>query len=228
MKGKLIVIEGTDSSGKATQSKKLFEALRRENKNIRKVSYPNYESPSSSLVKMYLGGEFGENPDDVNGYTASLFFAVDRFASYTKEWKKFYEAGGWIVADRYTTANMVHQASKISEGKERKDFMEWLWDLEFVKLGLPVPDCVVFLDMPPDISGLLMKDRNNKITGEKEKDIHEKDKSYLKKSYENALEVARDMNWIVVPCAEYGKVRAIEEIHSETLELVKKIIGEAK
>lgn len=130
------------------------------------------------------------------------------------------------MADRYTTANMVHQASKISEGKKRKDFMEWLWDLEFVKLGLPVPDCVVFLDMPPDISGRLMKDRNNKITGKKEKDIHEKDKDYLKKSYENAIEVARDGGWIVVPCAENGKVRSIDDIHSEILGLVEKIVGE--
>jgi dTMP kinase len=121
---------------------------------------------------------------------------------------------------------MVHQASKISEGKERKNFMEWLWDLEFVKLGLPVPDCVVFLDMPPDISSLLMKDRNNKITGKKEKDIHEKDKDYLKKSYENAIEVARDGGWIVIPCAENGKARSIDDIHSEILGVVEKIVGE--
>jgi len=228
MKGKLIVIEGTDSSGKATQSQKLFEALRLENENTRKVAYPNYDSPSSSLVKMYLGGEFGESPDDVNGYAASLFYAVDRYASYTKEWKEFYENGGWIVADRYTTANMVHQASKISEGKERKDFMEWLSDLEFVKLGLPVPDCVVFLDMPPEVSERLMKDRNNKITGEKEKDIHEKDKNYLSKSYENAIEVAKDRGWIVIPCAEKGEAKGIDDIFSEILDAVKKIVGEEK
>jgi dTMP kinase len=226
MKGKLIVIEGTDSSGKATQSQRLFDALRLENENVRKVAYPNYDSPSSSLVKMYLGGEFGQSPDDVNGYTASLFYAVDRFASYTKDWKKFYEDGGWIVADRYTTANMVHQASKISEGKDRKDFMEWLSDLEFAKLGLPVPDCVVFLDMPPDISGLLMKDRNNKITGEKEKDIHEKDENYLKKSYENALQIAQERDWIIIPCSLEGKVRSVEDIHKEILEAVKQLLQE--
>jgi len=228
MKGKLVVIEGTDSCGKATQSEKLYQALKRERQNVMKVSYPNYQSPSSSLVKMYLGGEFGDSPDDVNGYAASLFYAVDRFASYNKEWKTSYQNGGWIVADRYTTANMVHQASKIKGGKERKDFMEWLWDLEFVKLGLPVPDCVVFLDMPPQVSGLLMEDRNNKITGEKEKDIHEKDKAYLKKSYENAIEVAKERGWAVIPCAENGKVRGIDEIHREILGTVIKIIGEAE
>ncbi|HKL10669.1 MAG TPA: thymidylate kinase, partial [Clostridia bacterium] len=124
--------------------------------------------------------------------------------------------------------NMVHQASKIAGGKERKDFMEWLWDLEFVKLGLPVPDCVVFLDMPPQMSGRLMEDRNNKITGQKEKDIHENDKGYLKKSYENAIEVAKERGWIVIPCAENRKVRGIDEIHREILATVKKIIGEAE
>ncbi len=226
MKGKLVVIEGTDSCGKATQSQKLYQALKSQHRNVHKVSYPNYQSPSSSLVKMYLGGEFGDRPEDVNGYAASLFYAVDRFASYNKQWKTSYQKGGWIVADRYTTANMVHQASKISEREERKEFLKWLWDLEFVKLGLPVPDCVLFLDMPPDISGRLMEERNNKITGQKEKDIHEKDKGYLKKSYDNALEVAKERGWIVISCVENGRVRGIEEIHTEILGTVKKIIGE--
>lgn len=226
MKGRLIVIEGTDSSGKATQSQKLYKALKDGHEAVRKVAFPDYESPSSSLVKMYLGGSFGSRPGDVNGYAASLFFAVDRFASYTTDWRSFYQEGGWVVADRYTTANMVHQASKIENKTERAAFIDWLRDLEFVKLGLPVPDCVVFLDMPPDISKDLMKDRKNKITGECEKDIHERDGEYLRKSYENALEIAKSQGWIVIPCAKDGAVRTIEEIHGEVLTAVKQNLQE--
>ena len=226
MKGRLIVIEGTDSSGKATQSQKLYEALSKRRKTVMKISYPDYASPSSSLVKMYLGGAFGDRPEDVSGYAASLFFAVDRFASFRTSWKAFYEKGGWVVADRYTTANMVHQASKLEDKGEREAFVRWLWDLEFVKLGLPVPDCVVFLDMPPDISGALMEKRRNKITGEAEKDIHEKDAAYLRRSYENALEMAREKGWVVVPCARDGKVRSVEEIHGEILSAVEEYLRE--
>lgn len=223
MKGKLIIIEaGTDGSGKATQTKRLFTRLKKEGCNIRKVEYPNYKSDSSALVKMYLNGEFGFRPEDVNAYAASTFFSVDRYASYVKEWRGFYENGGIILADRYTTSNMVHQASKIEDEEERNKYLDWLWDLEFVKLGLPVPDMVIFLDVPPAITNSLMSKRNNKITGSSKKDIHESDSEYLRKTYINACRIADKYGWIRIGCMADGVLRGIEDIHNEIYENVMK------
>lgn len=216
MKGKLIIIEaGSDASGKATQTKKLFSRMKGDKYNIRKVEYPNYKSNSSALVKMYLNGEFGYKPDDVNAYAASTFFSVDRYASYMKEWKRYYENGGIILADRYTTSNMVHQASKIDDEMERNRYLDWLWDLEFVKLGLPVPDMVIFLDVPPIISNNLMYRRNNKITGGTKKDIHESDREYLAKTYLNACMVAEKYGWKRIECITNNCLRSIEDINNE-------------
>ncbi|MGL5513007.1 MAG: dTMP kinase, partial [Sporomusa sp.] len=149
MQGKLIVIEGTDGSGKATQSKQLVDRLKAEGVLVRKVDYPNYQSQSSALVKMYLNGEFGNRPENLNAYAASAFYAVDRIASYKKEWEEFYLHGGIVIADRYTTSNMIHQAVKITDVGEKKTYLDWLVDFEFTKCGLPVPDTVIFLAMPP-------------------------------------------------------------------------------
>ncbi len=226
MKGKLIVIEsGTDSSGKATQTKKLCERLESEAYIIKKVEYPNYESDSSALIKMYLSGEFGENPEDVNAYAASTFYAVDRYASYQKYWKEFYVSGGVIIADRYTTSNMIHQGSKIEDKPEKYDYLEWLQEFEFEKIGLPRPDMVIFLNMPPNVSMRLMANRNNKFTGEEQKDIHEKNKSYLEKTYENGYELAKKYNWEIIDCVEYNRVKTIDEIHNEIYEKVKKLLN---
>jgi dTMP kinase len=214
-KGKVIVIEGSDGSGKATQTKKLFDRLASDGFSIRKVEYPNYGSDSSALVKMYLNGEFGSRPEDVNPYAASSFYAVDRYASYKKEWEGFYLQGGVVLADRYTTANMVHQASKIENLSERESFLDWLWDYEFVKLGLPVPDCVIFLDVDPSCSRMLMENRSNKISGEQDKDIHEKDPVFLRKSHESSCQVAEKYGWIRVSCTEEGRLREIDDIHEE-------------
>lgn len=214
-RGKVIVIEGSDGSGKATQTKKLFDRLAEDGFSIRKVEYPNYGSDSSALVKMYLGGEFGSRPDDVNPYAASSFYAVDRYASYKKEWEDFYFAGGIVLADRYTTANMVHQATKIDDPSLRESFLDWLWDYEFVKLGLPVPDCVIFLDVDPSCSRRLMENRSNKINGEQDKDIHEKDPVFLQKSHASACLVAEKYGWIRVSCLDSGELREIDDIHEE-------------
>ncbi len=223
MKGKLIIIEaGTDGSGKATQTKKLFSRLKAEKHNIRKVEYPNYKSNSSALVKMYLNGEFGYKPDDVNAYAASTFYAVDRYASYVKEWKRFYENGGIVLADRYTTSNMVHQASKIQDEMERNKYLDWLWDLEFVKLGLPVPDMVIFMDVPPVITNNLMLNRNNKITGGSKKDIHENDTEYLSKTYLNACRIADKYKWSRIDCIANNCLRNIDDIHNEIYDNVLK------
>ncbi|AIY78898.1 thymidylate kinase [Clostridium botulinum] len=223
-KGKLIIIEsGSDASGKATQAKKLYERLLEEGYNIKKITYPNYDSPACMPVKMYLSGEFGNKPEDVNAYVASTFFAIDRFASYNKEWKDFYDNGGIIISDRYTTSNMVHQAVKMDE-EEKDKYLDWLYNLEFNLYKLPVPDCVMFLDVLPEISQKLMKDRNNKFTGEKEKDIHENNKDYLAKSYYNSLEIAEKYNWDKIKCNDGDNLKTIEEIHEEIYKKVKNYI----
>ncbi len=225
-KGIVIVIEGCDGSGKATQTEKLYKKLLSENYKVKKVEYPNYKSDSSALVKMYLKGDFGSNPEDVNPYVSSTFYAVDRFASYKTEWKDFYENGGIILADRYTTANMIHQASKIRNLEEQNKFLDWLWDFEFRTFELPIPDCVVFLDMPPEYSKKLMKERANKITGDKLKDIHEKDYEYLAHSYDNSCNIVEKYKWHRVKCVESEEVKDIELISEEVFNIVKEKINQ--
>ena len=224
MKGKLIIIEsGSDASGKATQTKKLFEKLSEENSNIRKVEYPNYDSESSALVKMYLRGDFGKNPSDVDPYIASTFYAADRYASFKMEWEEFYNNGGIVIADRYTTSNMVHQASKM-DAKDRDKYLDWLVDYEFNLYKIPEPDCVIFLDVPIEFSQKLMENRKNKITGEDKKDIHESDIEYLTKSYNNALYIANKYNWKKINCVKDGNLRSIDDIHDEIYNIVKQSI----
>ena len=188
--GKLIIIEGGDGSGKATQTALLKERLEREGYNVRTVSFPNYDSPAAMPVKMYLAGDFGKKPSDVNPYVASTFYAVDRFASYRQDWQEFYEKGGLILADRYTTSNMIHQAVKYDDPAERDAFLDWLDDLEFGKFGLPRPDGVCLLDVPEAITERLMANREHK-TGGATGDIHEKDTSYLLRVHEAYDELSR-------------------------------------
>ena len=212
MKGKLIVIEGVDGSGKQTQSEKLYRTLLNKGLKVMKVDFPDYQSESSSLVKMYLRGDFGKNPEDVSPYVASSFFAADRFASFTTKWKNFYESGGVVIADRYTTANMVHQASKIDDIEERDAFLSWLYQLEFEMYKIPVPDLVFFLDVPPEVTMEMTKERKNKITGENEKDIHEADFRHLETSYLNAHYVADKYGWTKISCVEGNLLRSKEDI----------------
>ena len=222
--GKLIVIEGTDSSGKETQTKKLYERLANEIEKVRKISFPNYESSACEPVKMYLAGAFGDNALNVNPYPVSTMFAIDRYASYKMDWESFYNAGGIIVTDRYTTSNMVHQASKIENIDEKSKYLGWLEDLEYNKMGIPKPDLVIFLNMPTEMAVKLMEARKNKITGEEKKDIHEKDTSYLKKSYDNACDIAKKYNWQEIECVENKRLKTIEEIGEEIYTLVKEIL----
>ena len=222
--GKLIVIEGTDSSGKETQTKKLYERLANEVEKVRKISFPNYESPACEPVKMYLAGAFGDNALNINPYPVSTMFAIDRYASYKIDWESFYNAGGIIVTDRYTTSNMVHQASKIENIDEKSKYLGWLEDLEYNKMGIPKPDLVIFLNMPTEMAVKLMEARKNKITGEEKKDIHEKDTSYLKKSYDNACDIAKKYNWQEIKCVENKRLKTIEEIGEEIYTLVKEIL----
>ena len=222
--GKLFVIDGTDGSGKQTQLKKLQERLNKEGIDYKTVSFPNYDSPSSSLVKMYLSGEFGENAKEISPYIASTFYAADRYATFKTGLEEYYNNGGIILADRYTTANMVHQAGKIKDEKEREKFLEWLWDFEFNLYGLPIPREAFFLNMPPDYALKLIKNRNNKFTHEQAKDIHERDKSHITDSYNAACSLVDKYNWYEVKCVKDDKIRTIEDIHEEIYQEIKKYI----
>lgn len=218
--GKLFVIDGTDGSGKQTQFELLKKHLTEDGIEYRTVSFPNYDSPSSSLVKMYLSGEFGENAKDVSPYIASTFYAADRYATFKKELKEYYENGGIILADRYTTANMVHQAGKITDEKEREKFLNWLFDLEFNIYGLPVPTEVFFLNMPPKKVEELIKNRENKFTHNDKKDIHERDSKHLEDSYNAACSLVGKYNWNEVKCVKNEEIRTREDIHSEIYNIV--------
>ena len=219
MQGKLIVIEGLDSSGKETQSRMLEEHFKKEGVNCRRVEFPNYKSESSTLVKMYLRGDFGSNASEVNPYAASSFYAVDRYASYKTGFEDFYKNGGLVIADRYTTSNMIHQASKLESGKD--EFAEWIMNYEYELLGLPRPDKVIFLNMPTDVAVKLMQNRINKATGEEKKDIHEKDIAYLKATYAEAMRLTKKLGWSVVNCSDGENPRDILEIHEDILGVLK-------
>jgi dTMP kinase len=212
-KGKLIVIEGVDGSGKETQTKKLYERLLHEGLKIRRVSYPRYDNDSSILVKKYLRGDFGEKPEDISPYIASTFFAIDRYASYKEDYQDFYNNGGIVIADRYTTSNMVHQAGKIMDSIEREKYLDWLWDHEFNLYGLPIPDLVFFLDIPVEMNQMLMEGRKNKFSGESQQDIHEKDTKHLIQSYENASSLVDKYHWKRIRCIKEDKLLCVDEIH---------------
>ncbi|MBQ3884544.1 MAG: deoxynucleoside kinase [Ruminococcus sp.] len=217
MNGKLIVIEGLDGSGKATQAKALYEEIQKREKNVMKVSFPDYESQSSALVKMYLAGEFGTDPDSVNPYAASSFYAVDRFASYAKNWKKFYLEGGVVIADRYTTSNAIHQCAKLPEDKW-EDFIKWLFEYEYKLIGIPEPYKTIYLRVDPDVSQELMTKRYE--GNENKKDIHEANLDYLKRSRRAADFCAKTLGWSVVECIKDGAMRSIEDIHDEIMAII--------
>lgn len=209
MKGTLIVLEGIDGSGKETQASLLEKKLKEKGREVMHISFPDYKSPSSALVKMYLKGDFGKNPEDVNPYAASLFYAVDRFASYRMKWKDFYQKGGIIIADRYTTSNMVHQMTKYEDKKARKDFLAWLEKMEYEELELPVPDLVILLDIPLAVSENLVKERARQGGS---MDIHEQHLDYLRKCHDAYQELVNLYGWKRIPCTEEGKLRTIEDI----------------
>ena len=210
--GKLIVIEGTDGSGKSTQFRLLTDRLESEQVKFQKLVFPQYSEPSSALIRMYLGGEFGKSPSDVNAYAASAFYSVDRYASYRKVWGKWYEAGGLVVSDRYTTSNAVHQASKEPEDK-REDFLNWLYDFEYDKLGLPRPDLVIYLDVPTDFTEKMLRHRETET--HTQADIHEQDTQYLATCRRMGRAAAEHYGWTVIRCVRDGAMRSKEDIHEE-------------
>ena len=216
--GKLIVIEGTDGSGKSTQFKLLTSRLEAENRAFQKLVFPQYAEPSSALIRMYLGGEFGTKPSDVNAYAASAFYAVDRYASYKKVWGQWYEEGGLIVSDRYTTSNAVHQASK-EPVKNRQAFLKWLYDFEYDRLGLPAPDLVIYLDVPTDFTEAMM--RRREADTNTTADIHEQDLDYLATCRRTGKAAAEYYGWTVIQCIREGQMRSIEDIHEEIYSHIK-------
>ena len=214
--GKLVVIEGSDGSGKATQTRKLFERLRDVGVDVRRVSFPNYESESSALIKMYLRGDFGGNAEAVNPYAAATFYAIDRFANFF-EWKNFYQRGGLVLSDRYVGSNMAYQAAKFDDERDRVKFLAWLDDLEYRHYGLPRPDLTIFLDMSPEICAVLRRERGRE-------DIHEADAAYQNKIYNMYKELARKYGWRVVNCQSGSFARSTMDIHEEILTLVEEIL----
>ena len=222
MAGRLIVLEGLDGSGKATQAKLLTEALQKAGKDVLAVSFPDYESDSSALVRMYLAGQFGGDPGDVNAYAASSFYAVDRYASFKKDWGGFYENGGIVIADRYTTSNAVHQCSKLPR-EQWGSFLDWLFHYEYELLGIPAPAAVIYLRLDPAVSQRLMTGRYHGDEGKK--DIHEKNLDYLNRSREAADYCAARLNWRTVECLREDAMRPMEDIHAEIMALAEAVCG---
>ena len=219
--GKLIVIEGTDGSGKSTQFRLMSEHLQKDGVDFKHLVFPRYSEESSALIRMYLGGQFGSRPSDVNAYAASAFYAVDRYASYKMDWGQWYDQGGLILSDRYTTSNAVHQASK-EDGPARQEFLKWLYEFEYDKLGLPRPDLTIYLDVPTDFTEKMLRGREQ-ATNTKA-DIHEKDMEYLATCRRCGKEAAAYYDWTVIQCVKDGVMRTIEDIHQEIYAAVKQCL----
>lgn len=223
--GKLIVLEGTDGSGKSTQFAQLASRLDADGIRYKRLVFPQYSEPSSALLRMYLNGDFGANPEDVNAYAASTFYAVDRYASYSKVWREDYCRGGLILADRYTTSNAVHQASKLPKDKWA-EFFDWLYDFEFRLLELPKPDLVILLNMPTDQAEALIRARCDQ-TGAAS-DIHEADSRYLEKCRASAMAAAAYYGWRVIECVSGGRLKSVDQVHEEIFSLVSDYIKGVK
>lgn len=221
-KGLLITIEGSDGSGKHTQTELLCQTLRERNLSVKQLSFPCYDSHSSALVKMYLGGEFGAHPEDVNPYAASTFYAVDRFASFKKDWEPFYRDGGIVISDRYTVSNAIHQGAKL-EGCEKAAYLDWLFDFEYRKIGIPAPDLVLYLDVPPAVSARLRAEREQRTNTKP--DIHEQDLAYLEKCRISSLEIAKLYSWVVIDCMDGDTLKSSGDVHREILRTVELVTG---
>lgn len=223
MKGRLIVFEGADGAGKATQARLLARRFDAEGVRYHEIDFPRYGNPFAEPARLYLTGALGAKPGDVSAYGASVLYAVDRYASYREDWGDIYEAGGLILANRYTTSNAVHQAAKLPPG-EREEYLEWLFDLEYRRLGLPEPDLVIYLDLPSEVSERLLR-RREAETGTKA-DIHEQDADYLRQCRESARGIARFLGWRILHCAGGRELYTPEAIHSRVWELVRPLLEE--
>ncbi len=223
--GKLIIFEGLDGSGKGTQTALTAQKLAARGVDLRQITFPDYASESSALVKLYLAGAFGQKPDDVNAYAASSFFAVDRYASYKTGWGAFYRDGGLVLSDRYTTSNAVHQCSKLPPA-QWDGFLNWLFDFEYQKIGIPAPDAVVYLAVDPQVSQRLLAARYH--GDDSKKDIQEKDLDYLARSRAAAEYCAKALGWKRIDCTADGPqgktMRTVEQINDEILAYLRDIL----
>lgn len=224
MSGKLIVFEGIDGSGKSTQFRLLCERCRNEGLEFQNIVFPRYDKPSSALIRMYLDGEFGTHPSDVNAYAASTFYAVDRYASFVTDWGGYYRDGGLILSDRYTTSNAVHQGSKLPE-TQLSSFFDWLYDLEYNRMGLPRPDLVIYLDV--DVETALFRMAHRREEDGSTADIHEKDTGYLEQCLELGHKAAAHYGWTLVDFQKDGMTRSIEDKHAEIYEIVREVLSRA-
>lgn len=220
--GYMVVIEGTDGSGKQTQSKALYNKLVNLGYKVKLQSLPNYDSLSSAPVKMYLGGEFGDEKS-LNAYQSSVLYTVDRLCTYQKNLKDFYESGGIVIMDRYVESNMLHHGGKIRDTEELEKYLKWLSDLEFETLKLPRADKVIFLDVPVDVSRRLMKERGIHKTNTA-RDIHEEDKDHLVRAYNSGKYCGRKYGWDIIPCTDGENMKSIEEISDMISDIVIKDI----
>ncbi len=218
---KLIIIEGLDGSGKSTQVALIEKYFEENNVDYKKIKLPDYDSPSSTLVNMYLGGEFGKNADDVNAYAAGAFYAVDRFASFKQKWCNDYNNEKIILADRYATSNYIYQMEKLDKS-EWDYYLNWSSDFEYNKIGIPKPDLVIYLDMPVEISQRLMTSRYN--GDENKKDVHEVNVQFLKNCREAAIYAANVQNWRIVKCSDGTNPLSIDEIHKNIISIIKEEI----
>ncbi|MBR3585229.1 MAG: thymidylate kinase [Oscillospiraceae bacterium] len=210
--GRLIVFEGIDGSGKSTQSELLRSRLKKEKTAFRSVTFPRYDNPSAALIKMYLGGAFGSDPGDVNAYAASCFYAVDRYASYKQDWREYYENGGLIVMDRYTTSNAIHQGAKLPE-EQREEFFRWLAHFEYDLIGVPAPDLVLYMDIP--LQTALDRIAARQVATGTAEDIHEKNRAYLALCHACGSQAADLYGWRRIPVTDGERDRSQAEIHEE-------------
>lgn len=221
-KGKLIVLEGIDGSGKSAQYRRICARMEKDGIEYNHIVFPRYDKESSALIRMYLGGAFGSRPSDVNAYAASTFYAVDRYASYRTDWGERYESGGLILSDRYTTSNAVHQGSKLPD-EELPAFFGWLSDLEYGKMGLPKPDLVIYLEVDVETSLARMRRRQEKT--HTSADIHEKDIAYLERCLHTADMAADFYGWKRIPFRANGAERELEEKNEEIYRIIRRTIG---
>jgi dTMP kinase len=222
MKGKLIVIEGTDGSGKGTQTALLAEALKKQGKTVHTVEFPQYGTPGAAMVEQYLNGKLG-TAEEVGPYRASLLYAMDRY-SKLQDLTTWLENGDIIICNRYVTANMGHQAGKLPQ-HERDAFLQWVDNLEYELIGLPRPDAVLLLIMPYKIATKLVEDKGHReYIGGQKKDIHEADQSHLQKAEEAFRYVAEKEKWHIVNCNDNDEPRTREAINKDIVNLVEEII----
>ena len=226
---KIFVIEGTDGSGKETQTNRTYEKLIQDGKTVFKTSFPNYDNLSSGPVREYLSGNISTNPNDISAKAASMFYAVDRYITFKENLEDYYKDDKTILLfDRYVSSNLLHQGGKVlkSTGDYSKldDYISWLENIEHSDLELPKPTKVFFLHLPVEYTLQLMKERKNKFTKSEKKDIHETDKDHLANAINSGLYIAKKLNWCIIECIKDGKLRSIEDINNEIYSHIKELL----